>query len=280
MDINFSIEEAVRKRYSVRNYTDEKIKREEQSLIRSFVSSLDNPFGQKVNFHYLDKKSTEDEKILGTYGVIKGASQYIGTTIKLEKMALESLGYEMETLILYLASLGIGTCWLGGTFNRKGFAKAMDIGEEEIFPIITPIGYAAEKKHIKEMAMRKMISADKRKKWEDLFFKDNFDISLDKKEAKDLEFSLKMLRLAPSASNKQPWRIVIKDDSCHFYEYKEPGYSDRFPYDIQRIDMGIAAAHFDLAMKEKNIKGSFNMENKPDIELPENVEYVFSWTRR
>ncbi len=280
MDINFSLEEAVRKRYSVRNYTDEKIKAEEQSFIRSFVSSLGNPFGQKVNFHYLDKKSTEDEKILGTYGVIKGASQYIGTTIKLEKMALESLGYEMETLILYLASLGIGTCWLGGTFNRKGFAKAMDIGEEEIFPIITPIGYAAEKKHIKEMAMRKMISADKRKKWEDLFFKDNFDISLDKKEAKDLEFPLKMLRLAPSASNKQPWRIVIKDDSCHFYEYKEPGYSDRFPYDIQRIDMGIAAAHFDLAMKEKNIKGSFNMENKPDIELPENVEYVFSWTRK
>ena len=269
MDINFSLEEAVSKRYSVRNYTDEKIKAEEQSLVRSFVSSLDNPFGQKVNFHYLDKKSTEDEKILGTYGVIKGASQYIGTTIKLEKMALESLGYEMETLILYLASLGIGTCWLGGTFNRKGFAKAMDIGED-----------AAEKKHIKEMKIRKMITEKKKKKWEDLFFKDNFDISLDKKEAKDLEFPLKMLRLAPSASNKQPWRIVIKDDSCHFYEYKEPGYSDRFPYDIQRIDMGIAAAHFDLAMNEKNIKGSFNMENKPDIKLPENVEYIFSWTRK
>ena len=98
MDINFSLEEAVSKRYSVRNYTDEKIKAEEQSLVRSFVSSLDNPFGQKVNFHYLDKKSTEDEKILGTYGVIKGANQYIGTTIKLEKMALESLGYEMPRL--------------------------------------------------------------------------------------------------------------------------------------------------------------------------------------
>lgn len=278
MDINFSIEEAVRKRYSVRNYRDEKIKTEEQSLIKSFVSSLDNPFGPKVNFHYLDKKDIKDEKILGTYGVIKGASQYIGTTIKLEKMALESLGYEMESLILYLASLGIGTCWLGGTFNRKGFAKAMNIGEDEIFPAITPIGYAAEKKHVKEMAMRKMISADKRKNWEDIFFKDNFEISLEKKQAGDFEFPLKMLRLAPSASNKQPWRIVIKEASCHFFEYKEPGYSDRFAYDIQRIDMGIAAAHFDHAMKEKNIRGSFNIENKPDIKMQQNMEYVFSWT--
>ncbi len=66
---------------------------------------------------------------------------------------------------------------------------------------------------------------------------------------------MEMVRLGPSASNKQPWRILLKDAVCHFYEYKEPGYSDRFNYDIQRIDLGIAAAHFDLAVNEKGIKG-------------------------
>ena len=81
------------------------------------------------------------------------------------------------------------------------------------------------------------------------------------------------------AINQQPWRIVLQDNSCHFYEYKEPGYSNVFPYDIQRIDMGIAAAHFDHAVKEKDIKGNFRIIDQPELELPENVEYVFSWTR-
>lgn len=279
MNINFSLEQAVRKRYSVRNYSKQEISQDVKKSIELFVESLVNPFGQKINFHYLYSEDIKNEKILGTYGVIKGANQYIGTTIKLEPLSLEALGYELETLILYLANIDIGTCWLGGTFNRKGFARAMNIGEDEIFPIITPYGYAAKKKHIKEIAMRKMIVADKRKKWNQLFYKDDFKSPLAPSEAKELEFALEMVRLGPSASNKQPWKIILKDSSCHFYEYKEPGYSNVFPYDIQRIDMGIAAAHFDHAVKEKDIKGNFRIIDQPELELPKNVEYVFSWIR-
>lgn len=88
-----------------------------------------------------------------------------------------------------------------------------------------------------------------------------------------------MVRLGPSASNKQPWRLVIKDKVCHFFEYKTPGYSDKFPYDIQRIDLGIAACHFDLAVKEKGMSGFFDYQSQPDIALPENMEYAFSWIR-
>lgn len=279
MKINFPLEPAVRNRYSVRNYSEQEIEPDVKKSIELFVESLVNPFGRRINFHYLHSEDIKDEKVLGTYGVIKGANQYIGTTIKLQPLSLEALGYELETLMLYLANIDIGTCWLGGTFNRKGFAKAMNIGEDELFPAITPYGYAAEKKHIKELAMRKMIRADKRKKWNQLFYREDFKSPLTPSEAKELEFALEMVRLGPSASNKQPWRIVLQDNSCHFYEYKEPGYSNVFPYDIQRIDMGIAAAHFDHAVKEKDIKGNFRIIDQPELELPENVEYVFSWTR-
>lgn len=279
MNINFPIETAVKKRYSVRNYSEQEIEKEVKNSIESFIESLDNPFGKKINLHYLDTEDMNGEKKLGTYGVIKGAKQYIGATIKLEPFSLEALGYELETLILYLANINIGTCWLGGTFNRKGFAKAMNIKDDEIFPIITPYGYPAEKKHAKEVVMRKMISADKRKDWNKLFYKDNFETPITSLEDKDLEFALEMVRLGPSASNKQPWRIVVKDNQCDFYEYKEPGYSDSFSYDIQRVDMGIAAAHFDYAVKEKNINGKFQIIDQQELELPENIEYVFSWVR-
>ncbi len=279
MNINFSIEESVKKRYSVRNYKEQEVELDKSKAIESFINSLDNPFGKKVNFHYLDNREMKDEEKLGTYGVIKGAMQYIGTTIKLEPMALEALGYELEAVILYLAHLELGTCWLGGTFNRKGFAKAMKIEEDEIFPIITPYGYAATKKHMKEIVMRKMIKADQRKEWNQLFYINDFQTTLTKEKAGELEVPLEMVRLGPSASNKQPWRILIKDNACHFYEYKQPGYSDSFPYDIQRVDMGIAAAHFDFSVKEKGIKGYFDTECEPELELPDHMEYVFSWIR-
>lgn len=279
MNINFQIKEAVTKRYSVRNYSEKAIESNVKNDVVSFIDNLANPFGPKVKFHYLDSIGTSQEEKLGTYGVIKGAREYIGTTIKAEPKALEALGYEMETVILYLASLGIGTCWLGGTFNRKGFAKAMQVTEDEMFPIITPFGYAAEKKHVKEKMMRKMIQADKRKEWKELFFLNDFATPLDQSTAGDLALALEMVRLGPSASNKQPWRVLMKGNSCHFYEYKEPGYSDAFSYDIQRVDMGIAAAHFDLAVKEMKLNGHFELGNEPEQTLPNHMEYVFSWVR-
>lgn len=277
MNINFPIEETVKKRYSVRNYSNQDVEEDKMLAMKNFINSISNPFGKKVNFYFLDKLDINDEKVLGTYGVIKGAEQYIGATIDLEPMSLEALGYELEVVILYLAHLGLGTCWLGGTFNRKGFAKALNIGENQVFPIITPYGYAATKKHIKEIAMRKLIKADHRREWDQLFFKNNFHEPLRKEEAGYLEFPLEMVRLGPSASNKQPWRVIIIDNACHFYEYKEPGYSNVFSYDIQRIDMGIAAAHFDLAVKEKDIVGSFDNTIEPQLNLPENYFYSFSW---
>lgn len=279
MNVNFNIEDAVRKRYSVRNYKDMYIGEEVINEMKSFIDSLENPFGEDVTFHFLNKDQIQDEKNIGTYGVIRGAKQYIGSTIRLQNKALEALGYEFEVLMLYLAQQGIGTCWLGGTFDRKGFAKEMKIDEDVSFPIISPYGYPETKKHLKERAMRKMIKADKRVDWEELFFKDNFETVLTEQEADIFAFSLEMLRLAPSASNKQPWRVLYKEDTFHFYEYKEPGYSDRFPYDIQRIDMGIAAAHFDLSVKERGINGYFEILEQHEDHLPDNFIYCFSWKK-
>lgn len=280
MKIDFPLEEAIKKRYSVRNYDSREIEPEKMTAIRSFIAALDNPFGIKVNFHFLDFADVKNKEKLGTYGIIKGAGQYIGTTVAPCPLALEALGYELEAVILYLTHLVLGTCWLGGTFGRKEFAGAMQIPQDALFPAVTPFGYPAAKKHIKEKMMRKIIGADNRREWDKLFFNNEFAMPLAKEEAGGLGFALEMIRLGPSASNKQPWRLVLKEDCCHFYEYKEPGYSAVFPYDIQRIDMGIAAAHFDFATKEKGIPGSFLASGKPDLQPPAHTNYVFSWFRK
>ena len=277
MNINFSIEEAVGKRVSVRNYTNQPIEEEKRALLVDFINQMDNPFNQKVNFHFFDMDNSSEDQKLGTYGVIQKAKHFLGASILPVPRALEASGYEMETVMLYLAHLDIGTCWLGGTFDRKGFAQALQVGDDEILPAITPIGYAQSSRHLQEVLMRTFIQAHKRLEWNKLFFFNDFQTPLTKETAGHFVFPLEMVRLAPSASNKQPWRILLKDGNIHFFEYKTPKYSDAFAYDIQRIDMGIAAAHFEHSVKELGMEGKFDWYADPKIALPEHVEYVFSW---
>ena len=64
---------------------------------------------------------------------------------------------------------------------------------------------------------------------------------------------LEMVRLAPSAVNKQPWRVVIADNAAHFYLKRSKGFGHETDLDMQKIDMGIALCHFALTAKESGL---------------------------
>lgn len=275
--IDSPIEEIIKTRISVRSYTAQSLTQEIKKKIIEYTETLSNPFDSKVTFRMLESDAAKNSAKLGTYGVIKGAKDYIGAAVHDEDFALEGLGYEFEKLILYITSLGVGTCWLGGTFNRSAFAKAMAIKADELFPAISPIGFAAEKRSITDSLVRFMAKGDTRKPWMALFFNQNLATPLSASDAGRFESSLEMVRLAPSASNKQPWRVVKDKKAFHFYECKSPGYSKPFGYDIQRIDMGIAACHFHLTAIEKGLKGEFKKLSDPISDHSEDTVYVFSW---
>lgn len=275
MKIDFSVKDAVTKRYSVRTFDKKPVEQEIKKKIFSYADSLQNPLGPKIKIQFIEKETTSNGEKLGTYGVIKGANLYVGVTIPDEKYALEALGYDFEQLVLYATSLGLGTCWLGGTFNRSAFASAMEIKEDEIFPILSPLGYPAQKKSITEQIMRKSIKADGRLPWKELFFKDNFETSLSVEEAGDYRFPLEMLRLAPSAVNKQPWRVVVDKKGFHFFEKHSLG-GEHGSIDMQRIDVGIGICHFHLAALEKNKLGYFERK-VPNFEIPTDMTYIASW---
>ncbi|HWR23189.1 MAG TPA: nitroreductase family protein [Feifaniaceae bacterium] len=269
-------EEVVKARYSVRTYSSKPLSGETIGQIEAYIKTLFNPFGQSVAFRLIESAQAVNAKQLGTYGMIKGASHYIGVTVKNTEGALEAVGYEFEKLILFAASLGLGTCWLGGTFNKSEFSKAMGVQPDTLFPAISPIGWP-EGKRLQERVVRRSIQADRRKPWKDLFFNNGFSEPLAEADAGAYAFPLEMARLAPSASNKQPWRIVRTQNAFHFYEAKAEGYSDRAGFDIQRIDMGIAACHFHLAAMEKELNGEFQRMEPQLAGVTENTHYVFSW---
>jgi hypothetical protein len=280
------VEEIIKERFSCRSYLKVPIAAETRVLLADFAASLrSGPLGSQSRFELV--AATGDDlkalKGLGTYGFIKGATGFfIGATKESEKY-LEDYGYLMEKIILYATTLGLGTCWLGGTFTKSSFAKKISADQGEIIPAVTSVGYIAKKPRRLDALIRRGAKADKRLPWEELFFDGEFGVPLSEEAADDYARPLEMVRIGPSASNRQPWRILKDGNTWHFYLQRSPGYRERRTVklftnsDLQRVDMGIAMCHFELTARELGLEGRWEM-NPPRIIVNNSLaEFMASW---
>ncbi|MFC1847691.1 nitroreductase family protein [Chloroflexota bacterium] len=272
---------AINKRISVRSYADQPIEPDKkQELINLLQSTSESPFGNKVRFTLIDFSEMERNEIrsLGTYGFISGAKLFIVGAINDDFRAMEDLGYCFEKVILTATNMGLGTCWMGGTFRRANFAKKTHVLDDEVVPAISPIGYARDKQTIREKVLRRFVSSDHRKPWEDLFFDGDMNKPLLKDVAGEYDTPLECVRLGPSASNNQPWRMVYNKQQgiFHLYLKRTWGY-DKFNgrVDLQRIDMGIAMCHFELGARETGLSGTWEVANT-NLDIS-NAEYIVTW---
>lgn len=276
MKLNISIEEAIKKRVSVRTYEPKKLTEVDKEKLLKEINLLTNPFGENVRIHLIDKETASNGEKLGTYGVIKGAKTYLGVSVDKSEYGLVAAGYQFENLILIATQMGLGTVWLAATFSRDQFESAMSIKKGELFPAISPIGYAADKRSITEKVMRKTLKADVRKPWKEIFFQDSFGNPLTKEAAGVYEKPLEMLRIAPSASNAQPWRVVSKQGFYHFYETHKPNASIE-EIMIKKVDVGIGLSHFHQTALELGLTGKFEKRAETELNAPEDTNYLISW---
>jgi len=77
-----------------------------------------------------------------SYGLFSGVQNYVMLIAdKSDMTVIERLGYYGELLLLNAVAMGFGTCWVGGSFDRK-LCPVQLFGNELIICTIT-IGYAA-----------------------------------------------------------------------------------------------------------------------------------------
>jgi hypothetical protein len=278
-NIEISFSDMIKKRTSWRSYS----KRELPLKLRNEISGIlisnnKGIFGNEINFKIIEKTFAPDEKIkLGTYGFITGAKIFIGSAVTPAPMIFEDYGYLLEKIIINLTGLGLATCWLGGTFTRAGIKKLLGAGRDEIIPAITPVGFGTDARSVKDRIIRMGAGSNKRKPWEEIFFYEDFNHTLSKNDAGVYSEILEMTRISPSASNKQPWRVVKKGKFFHFFLQRTKGYGDLIKTsDLQKIDMGICMANFHISAVELGLKGKFILDN-PEFELGEGMEYIASW---
>jgi len=272
--------EAINKRFSVRSYSDKPVEEPiRRDLEKYWKANRTGPFGSEVRFKMLNlgELTRQELRPLGTYGVIRGAPIYILAAVKKREGAFEDLGYCMEKVILKATDLGLGTCWLAGTFKRSAFASKMQLAGDEMLPAITPLGYPAEKTTAVDQVFRISAGSKKRKPWALLFFTEDAQTPLTEMDAGSFRDALEAVRLGPSASNRQPWRVIRESgNNFHFY-LKENKIYNRILSGVrlQNIDMGIAMCHFELVVREQALTGEWvTVQQPPGYE---GLCYIATW---
>lgn len=276
MKLPIPIVQTIEKRHSVRTFEERTLSPQDRAALVACMDQLDNPFGVPVHEYILDKKVDAAGEKLGTYGVIKGASTFLGVSIPKTRLATLAAGYEFENLLLYATHLGLDTVWLAATFQREHFAAAMGIPKEELFPAISPVGYPAAKRSLAETLMRSSMKSSARKPWKELFFQEGFHTPLTTTEAGPYAQPLEMVRLAPSATNAQPWRVCKEGEMYHFYAWYKPGLPEPEQL-IKQVDLGIALCHFHQTALELGLAGTFVSVPPADRDLPDALHYILSW---
>ena len=271
----------------MRTYSEKAFSSVQETGIKKFITSLKAPpFSTKTRFILLTA-SPEDEVNLQkmvTYGMVKNPAGFIVGAAEDSERLHEDFGYLMEQIILYAVDLGLGTCWLGGTFKKGLFTDAIKAQENELIPAVAALGIPASQSRVRDKVIAALVKARKRLSHERLFFKNDFDTPLNLESMGTYRETLEMVRLAPSASNKQPWRIIFleKEGKFNFYLHRDKNYNPERKKppemtDLQKIDMGIAMCHFELTARELNLKGKWGL-SEPGISTPSKyTEYVVSW---
>jgi hypothetical protein len=278
--------EIIKKRFSCRNYLDLPINQGKRQQLTNYISAMNaGPFGHRPRFKLVTatKEDRNALKNLGTYGFIRGATGFIIGAIKNPEQELEDFGYLMEKIILYATDLELGTCWIGGTFTKSSFSKKISASDEELVPAVTSIGHIPPNPDLFARLVRRGAQADRRFPWDKLFYEQDFGCPISRERLGDYAIPFEMVRIGPSASNQQPWRIVEDGIKYHFYLQRTPGYRETLwgklvkVADLQRIDMGIAMNHFEETTLDLGLKGHWEM-SKPEIKIPDELtEYTASW---
>ena len=255
-----TIKKIIEKRVSVRTFDpSRKLDTDVVEELKKSIRNASTPFGDgfTIEFKKFDLKGPQTPS---TYGVISGASWYLLMGIRDDEMASLAAGYGMEKVVLTATELGLGTCWMALTFKGSDFTKGSEMRADQPLRIISPVGYAANKRKMLESITRMTLGSAKRKPMDYLFSEGEFGNPV-KKDNKFYD-ALAMMRLAPSAKNTQPWRALVQGSDVWFYYEKKT--------DVSVLDLGIGLCHFDLTLKADGLEGIWDRS----VDAPDKQGYI------
>ena len=209
----------------------------ERKSIRNYdLTPLDDVTLSEISEYLHSLKPMYDDiktelKIVSSDGVkrrmMKEAPHYIAIFSEVKEGYLTNIGFMLQQADLFFSANGLGSCWQGIPAPTKELLNSSNLE----FVIFIAFGKPKDPKSLH----RSSISEFKRKSQREIT-----DIT----GADEL---METARIAPSATNSQPWFFTGSKDIIHAYSVK-PGFIKRLM--VKKyipIDVGIAICHLQIA---------------------------------
>ncbi|GFP75784.1 nitroreductase family protein [Clostridium fungisolvens] len=217
--------EAIEKRKSRRSYLSTPIAKDKIEKIESLISKY-NEEGS-ISIQLIEDGSQAFNGLRKSYGMFSGVKSILALIGKVDDPHLsEKLGYYGELLVLEATKLDLGTCWVGGSFDKK--TPIGKLRNDEILVCVIPIGNVEETQTIKEKLIYK--AAHGKTKAVEEFYTAVGEVP------KWFSEGIKAVQKAPSAKNTQKVRFNYNEGNI------TAGIENTYVFDL--IDLGIAKAHF------------------------------------
>lgn len=242
--------EAIDKRRSRRKYTGKPLSQKIIDELTAEITKFNHDSG--LSMFFLEDGSRAFEGIRKSYGLLKGVRSLIvlkGDTSDVHMK--EKCGYYGERLVLDATKLGLGTCWVAGSYDKKDPAFKCEAGQEVVSVIA--IGQVEANNSAGENFIYKLTHR-KSKPISDFYSLHHFDGPAPDWFMKGIEAVAK----APSAANSQPVHLVYDKATDKITAH----VSGKRATDL--IDLGIAKLHFEIATEsatESATGGTFSLGN-------------------
>jgi len=246
----------ISKRKSVRKYTDEPLDIRAVSEILEFAGKAE-PLHKEIKTQIQVVSKDEVNVFLPVR-----SPHYLMMTSEPSEGYLENAGFLLQQIDLFLSSKGYGSCYVGMALPTK---EARRMSELE-YVIVLAFGKPAEPLH------RMDPSEFRRKPLPEI---SNLSELIEDIESFDaMTDMMDSVRLAPSATNGQPWFMVPDTGKIDFYCAK-PGLIKSIGYKkMNKIDMGIAICHCSLAASHAGISCKFIFETVAEARCPKDHYYT------
>jgi nitroreductase len=237
--------EAIERRISVRSYDERPV--DTQHLER--LITLSQTVGHLTDVRPRVELVSGAERtqriishVIGSYGLVLTPPHLLVGVIPTEnEIARLDLGYVLEQVVLEATRLELGTCWITGTYDAQSAGDAVELAQGEVAAAVIALGHPSERGwgRIHTRTIRRLAGGHKRKPLEEIVFAGSWGERWSPDRADPTLVSvLEHARLAPSATNRQPWRFVVRSGDLAL-TVAEP----------KPIDAGIVMVHVALVVR-------------------------------
>lgn len=240
MESQITIKEAITKRKSTRSFDMNGLSKEELAEITEYVNTIPELVsGTKIKAEII---GSNDVKSIMKWR----APHYFAIYAEDSDAGRMSVGYIYEQVVLYMTSLGIGSCW---ATSLSPLEKHEDDGTKWIAVI-------AFGKPLGESAFRE--NEGKRKSITEI---------TDKPDE-----LIEVARLAPSSMNNQPWYFEHKGNDILVY-CKKQGILKKWMISQNRIDIGIALGNIKVVSDNFSFSLADNQTEKNGYTLMGTISF-------